>query len=516
MERSFDTVVVGAGSGGAVIAARLSERGDHSVLLIEAGPDPEARRQGPDAWPEDLRDGRKNSMRAHDWGYWHAPTPGQINMPLPRGRVVGGSSSVNTCIALRGTPADYDEWEAMGASGWSWKECLPYFRRLERDLDVGKPGVHPEWHGTEGPIPIKRPAREELSAWALGFDEACAADGHPPCPDTNAPNATGYGVHAFNRVNGERWNVARSYLSAAVRARPTLHIRAETFVRRVLFEGKRAVGLEVESKGVASRVHARRVVLAGGVFATPGILLRSGIGPDAAVRRVGGTPIAHVPAVGARLLDHAGAGLLFAPIRPSALDFDAPIIQNVLRVRSKISGIENDLQLQSCAFFHLPWIRLPLLPLTAGIGKPRGHGFLSFDGFDPKKPPRIDSRLLEHPDDRARVVEGLMLVERLSRTRPIQRLARLVWPRPGDVRDAGRLSKVITKVSGSGYHPCGTVPMGREDDVNAATDPRGRVKGVSGLYVGDASLMPSVPTSNINLATIMIGERMGEWLREGD
>jgi choline dehydrogenase len=237
-----DTVIVGAGAAGAVIAARLSERADHAVTLLEAGND-----YGPARLPPDLRDGTRNSVNDHDWGYRHRVNHrSRLSFPLPRGKVVGGSSAVNTCIALRGVPSDYDEWAALGLDEWSWAQCLPAFKRLERDLDVQN-----AWHGDDGPIPIRRHTRAELVPWQAAFLDACERAGHTRCDDSNDPTATGYGPHPMNKLHGERMGAARCYLTAAVRARENLTVRANTLVRRVIVRGGRVAGVEVEAHRAA-------------------------------------------------------------------------------------------------------------------------------------------------------------------------------------------------------------------------------------------------------------------------
>lgn len=505
---ALETIIVGAGSAGAVIAARATEGGAREVLLLEAGPD----YAHPEGVPDDLRNGTRNSMRRHDWGQMHRPRPGhKLLYWFPRGKVVGGSSAVNTCIALRGQPHDYDEWASMGLPDWSWEKCLPAFKRLENDLDVKN-----EWHSQAGPIPIRRHRQAELAPWQAAFLEACAACGFERCEDSNDPTTTGAGPHAMNLVDGVRMSAARGYLDEEARGRRNLTIRPHTLVRRVLFRDRRVVGVEVETHGRVHVMRTSRVVLCAGATSTPGILLRSGVGPRASVERLGVDLVVDLPAVGAKLLDHPGSAIFLRP-RAAHRVPDRHFIQTVLRYTSK-SGPRNDMFLQAGSIVPHPFGDLPLVSLMESVGKSYGTGTIEFTSANPHARPRIESRLFLEERDRARAVEAMQIAVELAGTPPMRELATFFWPPERVVTDAKKLAAWLGRICDSSYHPCSTVPMGGDSasDAEAATDGRGRVRHVEGLWVADASLMPTIPSAHTNLTVLMMGERFGEWLRQGE
>lgn len=498
--RRASIVVVGAGAAGSAMAARLSEDEDRDVLLIEAGPDYGAAR----ALPFDLTDGHFNSLFMHDWGLRHRPTDRHFPVRYPRGRVVGGSTAVNTCIALRGHPADFDEWASFGLPQWSWERCLPYFVKLERDLDRDEP-----YHGKTGPLPVRRATREELVPWQAAFLDACDRAGFPSCPDSNAPGTLGAGPHAMNRIAGRRISASEAYLTRDVRARSNLRILDCTVVSRVRFEGRRVVGLDVERFGSKQTIYAGEVVLCAGAIGTPGILLRSGVGARHRLEKLGVEPVAFNEGVSARLLDHAGTVLMFRPRRGVAKRGD-PMIQTTLRWRSQYGGEWSDMQLQPGSGLPFRAISGFGLALMIPNGKPRSVGSLEWHDPSPHARPEVRSRLYEHPTDMAQVVEGIRLGVELFESSEMKNMASLFLPR-GRTDEDYRAHAL--RFCDSGYHPCGTVPMGPESEPWAACDAAGRVRGTEGLRVADASLMPTITSSNTNLPTLMIGEKIADMIK---
>jgi choline dehydrogenase len=267
-------------------------------------------------------------------------------------------------------------------------------------------------------------------------------------------------------------------------------------------------------------IESRRVVLCAGATATPGILLRSGIGPRRSVERLGVDVVMDLPAVGARLLDHPGVAIFLWPRRGLHQSMRDPLIQTVLRYTSKRSALKNDMILQPGSLVPLPFLSrpLPLVSIMCSVGKPRGHGTIEYTSADPRSQPRIESRLLVDDEDRRRAVEAMRLAADVATSAPLRGQASFFWPPGRVVASDARLAAWIGRLCDSGYHPCGSVPMGADDarDDVAATDGRGRVRGIEGLWVADASLMPTIPSANTNLTTIMMGERFGEWMKTGE
>ncbi|MFT7598271.1 MAG: choline dehydrogenase [Acidimicrobiales bacterium] len=499
MSKRWDIIIVGAGAAGAAMAARASEDAGRSVLLVDAGPDYPLAAD----LPNDLRDGHDNSYVDHDWGLSHTSVANR-NDPFPRGRVTGGSTAVNTTIALRGIPADYDHWAELGNPEWAWEKVLPAFNRLERDLDFGSQS----YHGDAGPISIRRWTDDELVPTQAAFIEAAKAFGFPPCDDVNAPDAVGVGPMAMNKLGRLRISTAIGYLSAA-RHRENLDIQPDTTTNRVVVDNGRAVAIETAE---GERLDGNLIVLATGAVHTPGLLVRSGIGDKTELDHLGIDPIAIAPGVGANLADHPALFILLEPVFPEFCATDLPLVQTICRYTSRGSDrpMDVNIELMTRAGRRDDG---PLFMLVPSLEQVDGRGEIRQTSADPFAPPHITQHFGENDRDIERHVNALEDALEVSKTAPLNEfISRVRFP------DAGRqnradLEQLARRVSASGYHPCGTARMGPSDDPMNVVDQYGRCHTVEQLVVADASIMPTVPRANTNLTSIMIGERVGEWLR---
>lgn len=482
----YEVVVVGAGAAGGIVAARLAERG-RRVLLLEAGPD-----FSDDAIPDFVTTHHLANVPSYDWGYM---SEGDRAIPLPRGRLVGGSSSVNSIAAVRPQPADLDAW---GIPEWTWDACLPALCRLENDVAYG----HEPYHGDAGPIRVERGDLDAARAVTRAGFEACAEAGYPIEMDQNAPGATGAGPQPSNVADGVRQSTLVTYIRDA-RHLAEFSLRADAAVDRVLLDGGRAIGVVLAG---GEEFRARLVVLSAGAYATPQILMRSGIGPASHLRELGIAVLADLP-VGDGLMDHpALPGILGMAREPG--EALVPLTQRWM-LRTSFDGRHGAEDVHIFGPFTRVSVGDPMPPegfVIAGFAaKPQSRGTVRLRSADPNDPPRVVLNYFDDPADLDVMVRCVRAIHELYAQPSLTKVTdQVVFPAPG-TPDA-ELREMIRAGSLTDHHPAGTCAIG------PVVDPHLRVHGIEGLRVCDASVMPDIPRANTNFPTMMIAERFIELL----
>jgi 5-(hydroxymethyl)furfural/furfural oxidase len=562
MPARYDIIIVGGGSAGCVLANRLSADPRRRIALVEAGPDTPPDRTDPVIWDSypivayfDPR---------HHWTDLRVrlqppPTGASDARPLRRyeqARVMGGGSSINGMMANRGQPSDYDEWAALGAEGWDWSGVLPYFRRLERDVDFDGP-----MHGREGPLPIRRVPRESWPSFSRAAADALSKAGFAYVEDQNQDFQPGYFPITINNLYDRRVSTAIAYLDPRTRRRSNLTLLPETRVRRLLIEHGRAVGVEVaDGRGSTRQLLAQEVVLAAGALHSPALLLRAGIGPGEHLRSLGIPVVADRPGVGANLHEHPQIAVS-SYLRPEARV--APGQGRHIFVGFRYSsGLDDCCETDMYAVVVNRGGWHPLGRRLGGfliwVNKAYSTGSVSLDSPNPDREPAVELNLLADPRDARRLTDGLKLLAELYRHPAMRRVAsqpfpssyserardlavvtRANWLRtaplgrlldgpaplrrylmrrrvtggislPDIVQDDEQLEAFVRERVNGTWHASGTCRLGRPDDPAAVVDSAGRVIGVAGLRVADASVMPTIPCANTNLPTIMIAEKLSD------
>lgn len=520
-----DVAIVGAGSAGCALAYRLAE-GGMRVAVIEHG--------GTDAGPFIQMPGALSypmNMALYDWGFRTEPEPhlGGRVLATPRGKVLGGSSSINGMVYVRGHARDFDHWAEQGAAGWAYADVLPYFRRME-SWHGGEPS---EWRGTDGPLHVTRgPRRNPL------FDAFIAAGvqaGYPATEDYNGEAQEGFGPMEATIWKGRRWSAANAYLRPALKTGRVRVIRA--LARRVAIEGGRATGVEVSRGGRVWTIRAaREVILSASSINSPKLLMLSGVGPAAHLAAHGIPVVADRPGVGANLQDHLEIYMQFAARQPITLyrhwNLRGKATVGARWLLSR-TGLGASNQFEACAFIRsaagvdYPDIQYHFLPLAVrydGRAAAGGHGFQAHVGpmrsksrgsvtlrsADPAAPPRIVFNYMSHPDDWADFRRCIRLTREIF-GQPAMAAHVRHEIQPGEAAQSDEaLDAFVHDHVESAYHPCGTARMGRRDDPLAVVDPEARVIGVEGLRVADSAVFPRVTNGNLNAPSILVGEKVAD------
>ena len=525
-----DFVIIGSGSAGSALAYRLGETGARVAVIEEGGSDAGPFIQMPAALSYPM------NMSLYDWGFRTEPEPhlGNRRLATPRGKVIGGSSSINGMVYVRGHARDYDTWADMGAQGWSYADVLPYFKRMENwHGAAGDMGGDPAWRGDAGPLHITRGPRDNplFDAFITAGQQA----GYPVTRDYNGAAQEGFGPMEATIYKGRRWSAANAYLKPAVRGGNVQVIRA--FARRVVIEEGRAVGVEVQRGGTVEVIRAaREVIICASSINTPKILMLSGVGAASHLAEHGIPLVADRPGVGANLQDHLEVYMQFAALQPITLFkywnlWGKALIGAQWLLTGRGLGASN--QFEACAFIRsragveYPDIQYHFLPIAVrydGKASAAGHGFQAHVGpmraksrgavtlrsADPAAPPVINFNYMSQDQDWQDFRACIRLTREIFGQAAMQPHVKSEIQPGAAVQSDAEIDGFIRDHAESAYHPCGTARMGRRDDPLAVVDPECRVIGVDGLRVADSSIFPQVTNGNLNAPSIMVGEKAAD------
>lgn len=542
----WDVIVVGGGAAGAPLAARLSADPERQVLVLEAGPVPRTA----EGFPRELLDSGtvQGAAPGHpdNWSFRGNLTP-RLPYSIARGRILGGSSTINGAYFIRARREDFDRWSAAGNDEWTWEKVLPFYRRMETDAQYGSSAVH----GASGPMHVSRPPQDHPAT--VAFLRAADELGFVEEPDKNDQCTAGYGPVPMNVVDGIRQNTGIAYLNP-IRDRPNLSVQGDCYVRRVMFEGARAVGVEVSIGRKISVIRGAEIVLSAGAVKTPHLLMLSGIGPSKELARAGIHVLRDAPGVGTNFSDHPDIAIGWQP-RRGIVDYStSQSMSACLNFPSEGSNFGSDLEIlpmikpmgylltgraQATVSGAATFLRHPMRSLRAmrGVSLRRfsqqvahqgdlaflvavqaetSRGQIVLESADPQVQPRIDYHYLSTDSDRQRMREVIRVTVRLLKSRAYHHLfRRLTELTDAVIDDDAALDTWMLSHLGTAIHLCGSAKMGPASNPDAVVDQYGRVHGVDGLRVADTSILPTTPTRGPAATAVLIGEMVAEFIRTG-